>query len=74
MEETTNTRPRPRRSVKLMPDEMKALVKKVGSFDTKYDAALYFGFTQVTLDNILLRGSGREATISLIREKLSAVA
>lgn len=71
---TTNIRTRPKRSEKLMPAEKKALAEKVIALGTKYDACLFFGITRPTLDNILLRGSGKEATIVSIREKLYAVA
>lgn len=70
MEHSMTNRPRPRRSVELLPDEVKAFKKKVDSFPTKYDAALFFGFSQVTLDNILMRKSGKESTITIIREKI----
>lgn len=73
MTESTN-RPRPRRSVKLLPAEMKAFKEVIKSFATKYDAALFFGFSQVTLNNVLLRGSAKEATVLLIRSKIGTAA
>ena len=61
---------RVRRSEKMTSSERNMFSRKVDSFDTKVDAAEYFGFSRVTLDNILLRGSGKAKTIELIREKL----
>lgn len=72
--EQTNSRPRPRRSMDIEPELMKAFEKKVKSFPTKYDAALFFGFSQVTLDNVLLRKTGKERTVTTIREKISSAA
>lgn len=72
--ETTTTRPRPRRSVKLTRQEMTAFKGKITELGTKYDAALFFGFSQVTLDNVLMRGSAKESTVITIREKLGIAA
>lgn len=65
---------RVRRSEKLNPEEKKVFSKKVASFDTKRDAAEYFGFSTVTLDAVLLKGSGKPGTIELIRQKISTAA
>lgn len=65
---------RVKRSEKLLPDEKKAFDRKVDSFDTKRDAAEYFGFSTVTLDNILLRGSCKPNTKKLILQKLGLAA
>lgn len=72
--EHSTSRPRPRRSVKLETAELKAFKEKVASFPTKYDAALFFGFSQVTLDNVLMRKTGKESTITAIREKIGTAA
>jgi hypothetical protein len=68
---TTTERPRPRRSVELKPEEMSGLKKMINRLGTKYDTALKLGITTVTLDNILLRGTGSESSIGKIREALS---
>ena len=65
---------RVRRSEKLTPDELTAFKAKAEEFDTKIDAADFFGFSTVTLDNVSLKGSGKPATIRTIREKLQLVA
>ncbi len=70
MEATTKTRVR--RSEKLTSAEKRAYSNKVASFDTKIDAAEFFGFSVVTLDAVLLKGSGKPHTINLIRKKLVA--
>ena len=68
---TTTERPRPRRSVELKPEEMTGLNKLIKKLGTKYDTALKLGITTVTLDNILLRGTGSESSIGKIRAALS---
>lgn len=70
----TTSKQRVKRSEKLQPSEQKAFEKKVSSFDTKIDAAEYFGFSTVTLDAVLLKGSGKPRTIDTIRQKLSSAA
>ena len=70
METTIKTRVR--RSEKLTPTEKKAYSRAVAAFETKIDAAEFFGFSVVTLDAVLLKGSGKPHTINLIREKLVA--
>lgn len=59
---------RQRRSEKLTPEEFKAFKKEVAAFDTKIDAAAAFGFSVVTLDAILLKGTGHPNSIKLIRQ------
>ena len=66
------TKERAKRSEKMSKQERSMFSKRVFSFDTKIDAAEYFGFSTVTLDAVLLKGSGRPNTIKMIREKLSA--
>lgn len=68
----TIAKTRVRRSEKLTAEEKKAYSRKVASFETKIDAADFFGFSKVTLDAVLLKGSGKPYTINLIREKLVA--
>lgn len=63
---------RQRRSVKLSSEEYRGFKKTVKSFETKVDAAEFFGFSLVTLDNILLKGSGKPKTIEIIRDKIAA--
>ena len=59
-----------RRSVKLSKEEYRDFKKAVKAFDTKIEAAEFFGFSLVTLDNVLLKGSGKPKTIEIIIEKL----
>lgn len=66
---TTKQR-RPRRSMKMLPDELALFLQKVESFETKEDAMEYFGLSRVTLRNISIGGSGKESTIKIIREKI----
>ncbi len=61
---------RVRRSEKLTPEEHRQFKKHANSFDTKRDAAEYYGFSVVTLDAVLLKGSGKPTTVKTIREKL----
>ena len=68
----TITKTRVRRSEKLTAEEKKAYRRIVNAFETKIDAADFFGFSKVTLDAVLLKGSGKPHTINLIREKLVA--
>jgi hypothetical protein len=71
MNKISNTiRPRPRKSEKLSADERAAFDRYIASFDTQYDAALDFGYSTVTLQNIVLRGSGKPGTVATIREKI----
>lgn len=58
------------RSEKMTKEEKKSFDKMVESFDTKRDAAIFFGFSTITLDALLLKGSGKPGTISLVRDKL----
>jgi len=67
------TRDRIRKSVKMTPEEMKALKKYVKSFDTKIDAFEAIGITKPTLDIVLVRGTGAQKTIDKIREALNLV-
>lgn len=62
---------RQRRSVKLSKEDFARFKKAVKSFETKIDAAEYFGFSLVTLDNVLLKGSGKQNTIDLIKSKIN---
>jgi len=70
----SNTKDRVRRSEKLKTAEHEAFKKKVEEFDTKIDAAEFFGFSTVTLDAIKLKGSGKPSTIETIRTKLTTAA
>lgn len=74
METVTKTNTRNRRSEKLASKEHTAYKNKVASFDTKIDAAEFFGFTVTTLDAILLKGSGKPGSILTIREKIGTAA
>jgi len=67
----TAVKTRVRRSEKLTTTERKAYEKLVASFDTKVDAAEFLGFSTVTLDAVLLKGSGKPATIAIIRDKIT---
>lgn len=71
---TSRNKARVKRSEKLQTAELNAYKKKVYSFDTKIDAAAFFGFSVVTLDAVLLKGSGKPSTIKTIREKLTPAA
>ena len=64
------TKERVRRSEKLTPTEKQAYDELVETFDTKIDAAEFFGFSVVTLDAVSLKGSGKPGTIAIIREKI----
>jgi hypothetical protein len=63
---------RKRKSVKMTPEEVKALRKYVKTFDTKLDAFEAIGITKPTLDIVLIRGTGAPKTIAKIREALSS--
>lgn len=52
-------------------EEHRAFVKYVATFPTKLDAAFAVGVSRLTLDAVLLKGSGRPDTIQMIREKLN---
>jgi hypothetical protein len=59
---------RRRKSDKLLPAEFTEFKKKVDSFDTKIDAAEFFGFSTVTLEAVTFKkGKGRPDTIQKIR-------
>jgi molybdenum cofactor biosynthesis enzyme MoaA len=62
---------RKRRSERMSKEEHRAFVKYVGKFPTKFDAAIAFGFSRVTLNSVLSKGSGKSDTIQMIREKLN---
>lgn len=61
-----------RRSVKLTPDEKKALRKFITNQPTKEIAAQVIGIAPNTLDRILLAGSGAYESIEKIRNKVAA--
>lgn len=65
---------RVKRSEKMPFELREAFTKKVGSFDTLTDACEFFGFSRVTLNNLLSKGSGKPSTIELIKEKLKTEA
>lgn len=71
---TSNPVIRKRRSEKLNPDEFRAFKKWVGSFDTKTDAKDALEVSTVTLDMVLIKGSGRPDTIEKIRSKIATMA
>lgn len=62
---------RRRRSERLTDSERELFSSWVASFDTKTDAKEALGVSIVTLDNVLLRGSGRPDTIAKIREHIN---
>lgn len=62
---------RVRRSEKLTAQEHRDFKKHANSFDTKVDASEYYGFSLITLDAVLLKGSGKPATVQTIRQKLA---
>lgn len=62
---------RKRRSEKMSKEEHRAFLKYVSQYPTKIDAAIAVGVSRVTLDAVLLKGSGKPETIQIIREKLS---
>ena len=64
---TAKTRIRPRQSEKLTNDEHQAFKDWVKSFPTKHDAFLAFPFSKITLDAVLLKGSGKPGTCAIIR-------
>lgn len=64
---------RVRRSEKLTPQEHRDFKKHANSFDTRIDASQFYGFSLVTLDAVLLKGSGKPSTVQLIREKLASI-
>ena len=68
------TKERVRKSEKLTPELKKAFKEKVASFEVKVDAAEFFGVSTVTIDNIILRGSAKPATITTIKTKLGIAA
>jgi len=62
-----------KKSVLLSPDEMKKLKKYRKPFHTDVDFAADMGIGRATILRVLLLGSGSEATIKKVREKLSTV-
>jgi molybdenum cofactor biosynthesis enzyme MoaA len=64
---------RKKRSEQMTKEECRAFKKYVATFPTKIDAAFALGFSRITLDSVLLKGSGKPETIRLIREKLNDV-
>lgn len=64
--------PRKRRSESLTRDEVKVFSKYISTFPTKIDAAFALGVSRITLDSLILKGSGKPETIATVREKLSA--
>lgn len=65
---------RKRRSERMTKEEHKAFTKWVASFQTKLDAAYVVGVSRITLDAVLLKGSGKPETINTIREILKNAA
>jgi hypothetical protein len=63
---------RKRRSEALTKEERKAFEKYLGTFPTKFDAAVAIGISRPTLNLVIIRGSGHPDTIKAIREKLTA--
>jgi predicted DNA-binding protein (UPF0251 family) len=59
-----------RKSVKLTPEELKALKKYRRSYSTTVECALTIGIDRMVLDRVLLVGSGSEDTIKKINETL----
>lgn len=68
METTKN---RIRRSEALTPEEHERFKEYVGSFPTKVDAMEALETTWPTLDRIILKGSGRPASIEKIRKAIN---
>lgn len=64
---TKKIRTRPRKSERLTVAEHEAFKKWVKSFHTKHDASLAFPFSKITLDAVLLKGSGKPDTCAAIR-------
>jgi hypothetical protein len=62
---------RVKRSERMPIDIKTAFEKKVEEFDTLTDACEFFGFSRVTLNNLLTKGTGKPSTIGLIKEKLN---
>ena len=65
---------RRRKSEKMTSAEKSKYKTFVSKFDTKIDAAAFFGFSVTTLDAVLTKGCGNPDTIKLIREKINAQA
>jgi len=72
MQDTLQVTERVRKSARLSPEMHSAFKRKVKAFDTKIDAAEYFGFSTVTLDAVLLKGRGKPSTIETIINKVNA--
>lgn len=64
---------RKRRSESLTKEEVRAFAKYLGTFPTKFDAAIAIGISRPTLNLVIIRGSGHPDTIRLIREKLNSL-
>jgi DNA-binding MarR family transcriptional regulator len=69
---TDLTTDRIRKSVKLTPEEGRALAKWVRAQATKIDAALLIGITRQALDTILIKKSGSQESIEKIKKVLGA--
>jgi hypothetical protein len=61
---------RKRRSEQMTKEEHRAFIKWVHSFPTKIDVAYVLGVSRITIDSVLLKGSGKPETIHKIREKI----
>ena len=70
---TAKIRTRPRQSEKLTDVEHQAFKKWVKSFPTKHDAFLAFPFSKITLDAVLLKGSGKPETCAAIRQLIESI-
>jgi predicted DNA-binding protein (UPF0251 family) len=60
-----------RRSVKLIPDELKALKAYRKQFDTEVECAESIGIKREVLGRVMLLGSGSPETIDKIRAVIS---
>ncbi len=63
-----------KRSVRLASTDFTAFKKWVRGCDTKTEAADKLGVSRMTLDNIILKGTGHPETINKIVELLESVA
>ena len=63
---------RVKKSVKLTSDELKAYKKWAAKQGTQIDAAAMLGVNRLTLNRVMLTGSGSQETINKIRKVIEA--
>lgn len=68
-----NTETKIRKSIRLSPEEWKALKRYRKEFESELDCAKAMGIERSTLNRTILLGSASEPTIKALREILDAL-